>query len=156
MDGHTYTHTHTHKHIYTQTYIYIYIYNVKLITLATFVEDDPKAPFSIATTPRCRGQRYLIPWIASLYPLIFTWVWLDLGLNHGLPDQWRTLYSLRYIYIHIYIKENKRHLHGITVIAQKKHAKETISRLHVPDVSFRCNARENSINPSFLLTPIDK
>ena len=29
--------------------------------LATIVEGDPKAPFSIATTPRCRGGRYSIP-----------------------------------------------------------------------------------------------
>ena len=35
--------------------------------LATIVEGDPKAPFSIATTPRCRGGRYSIPWIAPLY-----------------------------------------------------------------------------------------
>ena len=32
------------------------------------VEGDPKAPFSIATTPRCRGGRYSIPRIARLYP----------------------------------------------------------------------------------------
>ena len=36
--------------------------------LATIVEGDPKAPFSIATTPRCRGGRNSIPWIAPLYP----------------------------------------------------------------------------------------
>ena len=36
--------------------------------LATIVEGDPKAPFSIATTPRCRGGRYSIPRIAPLYP----------------------------------------------------------------------------------------
>ena len=29
--------------------------------LATIVEGDPKAPFSIATTPRCRGGRYSFP-----------------------------------------------------------------------------------------------
>ena len=29
----------------------------KLVKLATIVEGDPKAPFSIATTPRCRGGR---------------------------------------------------------------------------------------------------
>ena len=45
-------------------YIYIYIY----IKLATFVEGGPKAPFSIATTLRCRCGRYWIPWIAPLYP----------------------------------------------------------------------------------------
>ena len=42
-------------------YIYIYIYIVE--------GGDPKAPFSIATTPRCRGGRYPIPRIAPLYPL---------------------------------------------------------------------------------------
>ena len=30
------------------------------VKLATIVEGDPKAPFSIATTPRCRGGRYSI------------------------------------------------------------------------------------------------
>ena len=42
----------------------VYIYS----KLATIVEGDPKAPFSIATTPRCRGGRYSIPRIAPLYP----------------------------------------------------------------------------------------
>ena len=36
--------------------------------LAAVAEDDQKAPFSIATTPRCRVGRYSFPWIASLYP----------------------------------------------------------------------------------------
>ena len=37
------------------------------VKLTTIVEGDLKAPFSIATTPRCRGGHYSIPWIASLY-----------------------------------------------------------------------------------------
>ena len=37
--------------------------------LATLVEGDPKAPFSIATTPRCSGGRNSILWLAPLYPL---------------------------------------------------------------------------------------
>ena len=37
------------------------------IKLATIVEGDPKANFSIATTPRCRGGCYFFPWIAPLY-----------------------------------------------------------------------------------------
>ena len=41
---------------------------VILVKLATIVEGDPKAPFSIATTPRCRGGRYSIPRIAPVYP----------------------------------------------------------------------------------------
>ena len=51
--------------VYIYIYIYMYISKVKL---ATIVEGDPKAPFSIATTPRCRGGRYSIPRIAPLYP----------------------------------------------------------------------------------------
>ena len=39
---------------------------VKLVIL---VKGDPKAPFSIATIPMCRGGCYSIPWIAPLYPL---------------------------------------------------------------------------------------
>ena len=36
--------------------------------MVTVVEGNQKAPFSIATTPRCRGGRYSFPWIAPLYP----------------------------------------------------------------------------------------
>ena len=36
--------------------------------LATVVEGDQKAPFSIATIPRCWGGRYSFPGIAPLYP----------------------------------------------------------------------------------------
>ena len=36
------------------------IYIVK-VNLATIVEGNPKVPFSIATTPRCRGGRYYFP-----------------------------------------------------------------------------------------------
>ena len=36
--------------------------------LANLVEDEPKAPFSMATTPRCREGRYSIPRIAQLFP----------------------------------------------------------------------------------------
>ena len=39
--------------------------------MSLFVEDDQKAPFSIASTPRCWGGRYSFPWIAPLYP----WSW---------------------------------------------------------------------------------
>ena len=59
-----YTHTHTHTH----THIYIYIYIYKNVKLATVVEGNPKAPFSMATTPRCREGRYSFSWIALLYP----------------------------------------------------------------------------------------
>ena len=74
----------------------------------TLVEDDLKAPFSIATTPKCRGGRNSVPWIAPLYPWSISYnterwhqvtffeflVWLDLGLNPCFPDHWWILYSL--------------------------------------------------------------
>ena len=82
---------------------------LKQVMLVILVESDRKAPFSIATTPRCRGGWYSIPWFATLYPwsLLYNaecWArrhqvpffasleWLDLGLNPGLPEHWRTLY----------------------------------------------------------------
>ena len=44
------------------------------VKLATIVEGDPKAPFSIATTPRCRRGRYTFPWIAPLYPWYISYI----------------------------------------------------------------------------------
>ena len=35
--------------------------NISKVKLATIVEGNPKAPFSIATTPMCRGGRYSFP-----------------------------------------------------------------------------------------------
>ena len=43
-------------------------FTYKQVKLATVVEGDPKVPFSIATSPRCRGGRYSFSWIAPLYP----------------------------------------------------------------------------------------
>ena len=62
------------KNVHTYIYIYIYIYIFEYIyvcickvKMVTIVEGDLKAPFSIATTPRCRGGHYSFPWIAPLY-----------------------------------------------------------------------------------------
>ena len=38
----------------------------KVVKLVTVAKGDPKAPFSTATTPTCRG-RYTFPWITPLY-----------------------------------------------------------------------------------------
>ena len=76
--------------------------------LVTLVEGEPKPPFSIATTPRCRGGCYSSSGLDPLYPylimlrvkqsdnstILVSLVWLDLGLNSGLLDFWRTIYSL--------------------------------------------------------------
>ena len=40
---------------------------ISKVKLATVVKGDPKAPFSIATTPKCRGGCDPFPWIAPLY-----------------------------------------------------------------------------------------
>ena len=42
--------------------------NKYLNKLVTLVKGDPKAPFSIATTLRCKGGHYSIPWIVPFYP----------------------------------------------------------------------------------------
>ena len=42
------------------------------VKLATIVEGHPKAPFSIATTPKCREECYSFPWICSTLSLICT------------------------------------------------------------------------------------
>ena len=39
-----------------------------LVKLVAVVEGDQKAPFSIATTPKCQGGHHSFPWIAPLYP----------------------------------------------------------------------------------------
>ena len=43
---------------------------VKSVKLTTLVESDPKAPFSIATTPKCRGRALLLSLGCSTLPLI--------------------------------------------------------------------------------------
>ena len=114
---HIYTHAHIHTHIYTEhTHAYVdkifdTFGNLYKVKLATVVEGDPKAPFSIATTPRCRRGYYSFPWNSPLYPwyvpyiaeckarryqvpFLKSLVWGNLGLNPGLPDHWQTLYPL--------------------------------------------------------------
>ena len=40
---------------------------VKEVKLATVIEGDPKAPFSLATTPTFKRGHYYFPWIVPLY-----------------------------------------------------------------------------------------
>ena len=40
---------------------------ILFIKLATVVEGNLKVPFSIATAPRCRGERSSYTWIATIY-----------------------------------------------------------------------------------------
>ena len=67
MHMHTHMHIHTYTYKYTCIHIYTYIHVLIYIKLATLVKDDPKAPFSTVTTPRCKGGCYSIPWVAPLY-----------------------------------------------------------------------------------------
>ena len=81
----------------------------KKVKLVALVEGDPKAPFSIATTPRCRGGRYYNPWIVPLYSWSVPYNAESKARRHQTPffgvfdliqpgiellDYWRTLYSL--------------------------------------------------------------
>ena len=56
------------SHFFPQAVICFFV----SIKLATVVEGDQEAPFSIATTQRCRGGRYSFIWIPPLLPLIRT------------------------------------------------------------------------------------
>ena len=87
-----------------------YISAIYAYKCTTLIEGDPKAPFSIATTERCKGERYTILWIAPFCPwslpynavlskaasttIFESLVWLDLGIKPSLPDHWWTFYSL--------------------------------------------------------------
>ena len=93
------------------------------VKLATIVEGDLKAPFSIATTPRYREGRYSFPGLLH-YPWSFimlnvkqsgikyhffeSLVWLDLRLNPSLLDHWQTLNSLGHMWWQLccYYKSN--------------------------------------------------
>ena len=55
------------KDMYILNFFPKFYQKARKIKLATFVEGDPKVPFSIATTQKCRGRRYFIPWITPLY-----------------------------------------------------------------------------------------
>ena len=49
-------------------FIYAWVnYELYKVKLVTFVEGDPQALFSIASTSRCREGCYSFPWIAPLY-----------------------------------------------------------------------------------------
>ena len=47
---------------------FIFVFGCKKVKLVTLAEGDPKAPFSIAITPRYKRGRYSNPWIAPRYP----------------------------------------------------------------------------------------
>ena len=48
-----------------------YIHYISIVKLATLVEGDSKAPFSIATTSRCREGHYSFPWIHYISCIYF-------------------------------------------------------------------------------------
>ena len=63
---------------------------VLLVSWLTIVMSDPKAPFSIATTMRCRGGCYSFPWIASLILNLYL-IMLSVkqgGINHHFLSLW--------------------------------------------------------------------
>ena len=91
--------------------ISIYFVNTQKVKLATIFKGELKAPFSLATMLRCRWVD-ATPFLGLLYFTLnpyfmrlsvnqggikyhfLSLVWLDVGLNPGLPGHWWTLYSL--------------------------------------------------------------
>ena len=76
----TNTHTHTHTHIYSE----------KKVKLAIIVEGDSKAPFSIATTPRCREGRYSFLWMVyfTLDPYLIMLIFKQGGIKNHFLSLW--------------------------------------------------------------------
>ena len=86
--------------------------------MATIVEGNPKAPFSIATTPRCRGGRYSFPGLLyfTLDPYLimlsvkqgvikyhFLSLWYDSTWDYFSLYIYISLSLSLYLYIYIYI-----------------------------------------------------
>ena len=63
-----YIYIYTHTHIYMGMCVCVCVCTYSKVKLATIVEGDPKAPFSIATTPSCREGHYSFPRISPHYP----------------------------------------------------------------------------------------
>ncbi len=59
-----------------------------IIKLVTIVEGDPKAPFSIATTPRCSGGWYSFPWIALFDPYLIMLSVKQEGIKYHFKTLW--------------------------------------------------------------------
>ena len=70
----------TCKNIQLYNYIYIRERERERERWPTVVEGDAKAPFSIATTSRHWGRRYLFPWID---PLTLNPYFIMMGVNQG-------------------------------------------------------------------------
>ena len=60
------------------------------VKLATIVEGNPKAPFSIATTPMCRGGRYSFPGLLyfSLDPYLMMLSLKQGGIKYHFLSLW--------------------------------------------------------------------
>ena len=51
-------------------FFYLFLSELQLVVyyLVLHSKSDSKAPFSRATTPKCQGGHYSLPWIGPLYP----------------------------------------------------------------------------------------
>ena len=111
--------------------------------MATVAKVDPKAPFSLATTPRCRVGCNSFPWITPFYlwsvpysteckaasSIIFeSLVWLHLGLNPCSPGHWWTLYPL-VIYIYIILNVSMNALNKYKYYSSEKMRKSAFLKL---------------------------
>ena len=120
------------------------------------IEGDSKALFSLATTPGCKEWRYSFPRIAPLYswslsynaecstgkhqvPFFESLVWLDLGLNQGLPDQVDTTLSYNELFTNITseILQSSVSLHLLNVFRTQKNCVKLFTNLNwIPSASY--------------------
>ena len=73
----------------------------KLVSWPTIVEGDLKAPFLIATKPKCRGGRYSYIYIyIYIYTCtyIYVYIYRESEFSNSFP-----LYIYIYIYVYIYV-----------------------------------------------------
>ena len=82
----------------------LFAFRIALIKLATVVDGDQKATFSIDTTPRCKGERYSFPGLVhfTLDPYL-----IMLSVKQGSIKN----HFLSYIYIYIYIYNSEFHVY---------------------------------------------
>ena len=69
-------------------YVNIFDYQIKWVKLATLVEGDLKAPFSIATTSRCKGGCCSFAWVSPLIPTLYCWVFKQGGIKYHFLSLW--------------------------------------------------------------------
>ena len=98
--------------------------NLLQLIILSKVEGDPKVPFSIATTPRCRGERHCILWIAPRYPWSLLYNVVRSARRHQVP-----FLSLDWIWIEFRSPGQLANTLIIRPIVRQKHERGLITAI---------------------------